>query len=182
MSDDAPTTSTAAANPLRPLATPADARRAAQVGAVGAALLAVSGAVGSALILADPDRLGSVMRAGMASTPQAADPEVAALMEPLLAAMPGWIAVTGLVVALVYAVLAVVQWRKPNFAIPMILLGLALYGLLSGVQLQITQPELARLAVDQAWTWPVQLVSALLLAVGVRGGWRLYKLERAGVI
>lgn len=167
-----------AANPFVPIESQDQARRAARIGAFGCVLAAVSGGVQALQMLAQPERMALAMRAALTAQPEAAaDPEFMAVMEPMLTAMPGWIAMASLAFCVVYLGLAAFQWVRPNVVVPAILLALTLYGGFSALQTQIAQPELAVYLAQPAWTWVALVLTAVLLGIGVRGGWRLHQLR-----
>lgn len=165
-----------AANPFAPPRGMAEAQRSARVGAVALVVSTVQGVASLPLI---SDRLVQSMAvAGQAQGGSAADQ---AMMEGVMTVLAPFMMITTISVAIVFLVLAVLQWRWMTWAIPAIMLALLGYGLLSRViGLVMMGPLMAQ------WLTPVsfalQIISLLMGLVYVaayRGGRMLEQLKRS---
>jgi hypothetical protein len=174
-----------AANPLQPATTEAQAVRAARMGAVSAALMVVQSLAGAPFTLRFTEQIvAAVGRTVAAPSGDAeADALSAQLMEQMAALMPPLVIGVAVASALIMAVLAAVQWKRPNPIIPGVLLGLTAYGLLN-LPLSFMHPMsrqmLSELDVPAVyWVYAVAsyLVHGVLQTAGFRGGLKLNRLR-----
>lgn len=165
-----------AANPFAPPRGMAEAQRSARLGAVALVVSTVQGVASLPLM---SDRLVQSMAvAGQAQGGSAADQT---MMEGVMTVLAPIMMITTISVAIVFLVLAVVQWRWMTWAIPAIMLAFLGYGLLSRViGLVMMGPVMAQ------WLTPVsvalQIISLLMGLVYVaayRGGRMLEQLKRS---
>ena len=115
------------ANPLHRAATAEEALRQARAGAIALIIMAVSGLLNTAWSYLHRDELVGLMSRAMQDQPA----EQAAMMQGMVPVMANLTIFLGLIFAAVYLVLAIVQWRKPNPWIPIIMLVLAAWGVLT---------------------------------------------------
>jgi hypothetical protein len=173
-------------NPFHRPADRAEAFRMGRVGAVGVAINAAAGVGAGFLFWFQREAFADFMRSAMEievarrpmSTPEA-EAMSQAMTDWMAGIMPPLIAGMSVVFALVYVLLAWLQWRRPNRIIPGILLALFVWSLLSTVINLGRMPEMAGLL--GWWTaimWPVSIFAAVLLAVGFRGAAALYRFDR----
>lgn len=169
-----------AANPFSAHRGMAEAQRAARVGAIGILLSLIVGSGALAWTIMEPDRFNAALiveyqRVGMAADQIAMQQ---AVMDSFLPVLLGF----GLVVsALLNGALAWAQWRYMTRAIPLILLGLTAYGVLSNVVMLLTGTMssfgLAPPAV-LAMSWVVGGMATLLYIASLRGAVALHKLRQ----
>jgi uncharacterized membrane protein len=159
-----------AMNPTTPLATEGDALAAARASAVGILIGAVNQAV-TGWYSTTPEAAAAAARMVEQLTGQA--PEPAALAQQ---AQMGLYFTGGLV--LLHLILAFVQWKKPNIALPIVFLLLVLWGF-AGSVMALTIPALG--GVQPMWltlfTLVTMLVAGLLHIAGIRGARQLSKLQ-----
>ncbi len=165
-----------AANPFAPPRGMAEAQRSARVGAVA---LAVSAVQSVARLPMMSDKLAqSMIEVTKAQGGSAADQ---AMMEGFMTVLAPIMMVTTISVAIVFLVLAVLQWRWMTWAFPAIMLALLGYGLLSRViGLVMMGPVMAQ------WLTPVSfalqiinLLMGLVYVAAYRGGGMLEQLKRS---
>jgi hypothetical protein len=169
-------------NPTKPVKTEDEARAAARAGAWGAFVMAVPSAAAALNMLLTADAYLVKLRAATV----ALYGEGSATAEAALTMMtPQFVyitAVTSLIFALVIVVVGVVQWRKPNLVIPLILGLLTAYGLLT-LLLGLVNGGAATAAMVPMWrnvlAVVVDVVCLALFWAGFRGGKRLSDLRRA---
>jgi hypothetical protein len=169
-------------NPTKPVKTEDEARAAARAGAWGAFVMAVPSAAAALNMLLTADAYLVKLRAATV----ALYGEGSATAEAALTMMtPQFVyitAVTSLIFALVIVVVGVVQWRKPNLVIPLILGLLTAYGLLT-LLLGLLNGGAATAAMVPMWrnvlAVVVDVVCLALFWAGFRGGKRLSDLRRA---
>jgi hypothetical protein len=180
------TTFLQAINPARPVKTEDEARAAARAGAWGAFLMAAPGMVVALNMLFTTDAyLAKLRTATVAMYGEGS----AMAQSALLMMTPQFVyftAVTSLVFALVIVVLGVVQWRKPNLVIPLILGLLTAYGLLMLLLgLLRANPATAAMAIPM-WrnvlAGVVDVACLVLFWAGFRGGKQLSALRRAAAV
>ncbi|MEJ2816248.1 MULTISPECIES: hypothetical protein [unclassified Caulobacter] len=169
-------------NPAAAISTEDEALASGRAGAVGAFVSAAHGLFGAALIAVNIDGYLAQLRAVTATmygeSSQAGQAALAmmgpAMVYTTLAMSVGF--------AAVFAIVGVVQWRKPNAVIPLLLGLLALYSLLMLV-LNMANPATASAHMIPAWRQAlavvVDLVCLLLFYNGLRGANRLRKLRDA---
>ena len=165
-----------AANPFAPLRGMAEAQRSARVGAVA---LAVSAVQGMASLPIMSDRLAQSMTALVqAQGGSAADQ---AMVEGIMTALAPIMMITTIVVAILYLVLAVVQWRKATWVIPAIMLAFLGYGLLSLViGLVMMGPAMGQLLPPvSVGLWIINLITGVVYVAAFRGGRMLEQLKRS---
>ncbi|KRA64686.1 hypothetical protein ASD79_19755 [Caulobacter sp. Root655] len=174
-------------NPTTPLDNVADATTAARAGALGAFLLAASGAIGGLIVIFTAESYAAKLR-HVAEAMYGQGSEIArasaVMMTPALVYMS---AAMSLLFALGIAVLGVVQWRKLTRLIPLILGLLTLYGLLMlGLGKINGNPTVADMQIPlwrEVLSVVVNLVAIALFYAGFRGGnWlsKQAKADRAG--
>lgn len=169
-------------NPTKPVKTEDEARAAARAGAWGAFVMAVPSAAAALNMLLTADAYLVKLRAATV----ALYGEGSATAEAALTMMtPQFVyitAVTSLIFALVIVVVGVVQWRKPNLVIPLILGLLTAYGLLT-LLLGLLNGGAATAAMVPMWrnvlAIVVDVACLALFWAGFRGGKRLSDLRRA---
>lgn len=169
-------------NPTKPVKTEDEARAAARAGAWGAFVMAVPSAAAALNMLLTADAYLVKLRAATV----ALYGEGSATAEAALTMMtPQFVyitAVTSLIFALVIVVVGVVQWRKPNLVIPLILGLLTAYGLLT-LLLGLLNGGAATAAMVPMWrnvlAVVVDVACLALFWAGFRGGKRLSDLRRA---
>jgi hypothetical protein len=169
-------------NPTKPVKTEDEARAAARAGAWGAFVMAVPSAAAALNMLLTADAYLVKLRAATV----ALYGEGSATAEAALTMMtPQFVyitAVTSLIFALVIVVVGVVQWRKPNLVIPLILGLLTAYGLLT-LLLGVLNGGAATAAMVPMWrnvlAVVVDVACLALFWAGFRGGKRLSDLRRA---
>jgi hypothetical protein len=170
-------------NPTKPVKTEDEARAAARVGAWGAFVMAVPSAAAALNMLLTADAYLVKLRAATV----ALYGEGSATAEAALTMMtPQFVyitAVTSLIFALVIVVVGVVQWRKPNLVIPLILGLLTAYGLLTLLLGLLNGGAASAAMVVPMWrnvlAVVVDVVCLALFWAGFRGGKRLSDLRRA---
>jgi len=165
-----------AANPFAPLRGMAEAQRSARAGAVALAVSAVQSVASLPMM---SDKLAqSMTEVTKAQGGSAADQ---AMMEGVMTVLAPTMMITTISVAVVFLVLAVLQWRWMTWAIPAIMLALLGYGLLSRViGLVMMGPVMAQ------WLTPVSfalqiinLLMGLVYVAAYRGGRMLDQLKRS---
>jgi hypothetical protein len=172
-----------AINPTKPVKTEDEARAAARAGAWGAFLMAVPGAAVALNMLFTADAYLAKLRAATialygegSATAQAA----MTMMTPQFVYITG---ATSLIFALVIVVLGVVQWRKPNLVIPLILGLLTAYGLLTLLLGLVNGSAASAAMAIPMWrnvlAAVVDVTCLALFWAGFRGGKRLSDLRRA---
>ena len=170
-------------NPTLPLATEADAVAAGRAGAVAAFLTAASSLFGALMIILTADAYVAQLRETTIAMYGATSETAKASLAMMTPTLVYFTAITSLVFAAVYVVLGVVQWRKPNTVIPLLLGLFAVYGLvmmaighLSG---SIAASHLHIPVWRQALSGVIALVAVVLFYNGFRGASRLSKLRAA---
>jgi len=168
-------------NPAAAISTEDEALASGRAGAVGAFVTAAHGLFGAALIAVNIDGYLAQLRSattamyGESSQGQAA----MAMMGP---AMVYWTLTVSVVMAAVFAVLGVVQWRKPNAAIPLLMGLLTLYSVVM-MLLTMVNPMTAGVHMIPVWRQAlagvVDVICLLLFYNGLRGANRLRKLREA---
>lgn len=163
-----------AINPFSTAKTIPDARRAARASA-----LAIGIGVVWALWRLIDQFLGSgteVMRDAMAQGMGAA-PNAEAMIDIMMPLVLGLSVVT----VIVQAVLGLVQWFRPNFVIPVLFLGLTVFGLMSMVrafvmvqQMHMTIPDVPLWQTVVGWS--LMALQTILHIAGLRGARALSKL------
>lgn len=171
-------------DPRVKIADEAEAVQAARLGAVGCFVYAAALIISTTVFL-DGNAMREAMRAGMLSAPHQ-DPEVAAaataMIETMMPTMLGMIAAFCAIFAVGAVVCGIVQWKKLTRLIPLFLLLLSVYGLLS-----VAMASLGRLS-GQMMTIELPLwrniltvgSCAVVLALSIvsfRGGSYLYRLR-----
>lgn len=158
-----------AINPTAPITTEAEALRAARASAIGVAIGAVVGAVAVVQMIVRKDEIAAAAAAAAANDPMAAG-MVGTMTQVML-----YFAI-GLVV--IQAILAFVQWAKPNIIIPILFAVLIVGGLL--MQLlpsPVEKPPLDVLKV--VLTYGIAAIQLLLHTAGIRGASKLDKIRFA---
>jgi hypothetical protein len=172
-------------NPAAALSTEGEALAACRAGAVGAFVMAANGLFG---VLLTVTQIGPDMARLHRETAATLGHQTPAAREALSTIGPAMVyfilGVSG-VLALVVAILGVVQWRKPNLVIPPPLGLVALYGLLTTVMGLVNGSAAAAARAGMPfWRYDlsvvVSLVCLLLFYNGLRGARRLRKLRGAG--
>lgn len=170
-------------NPATSVATEDEAATAARAGALGAFLMAVPGVVASVAMLVDIDgylaKLRHVMAVMYGETSEVFRMSVATLTPQLIYFSATW----GVALSLGIVVLGVVQWRKPNPIVPLLLGLFTAYGLLMLILgLVRLNPAAAAMKIP-AWRNALAVVIDLVVLVlfysGFRGASRLAKLRKA---
>lgn len=171
-----------AINPVEPIRTEDEAEAAARAGALGAFLMAAYGVVVAMIVVLTAETYAANLRA-FAPVLYGRGSEAARLTAATIS--PAWIyglAVWGVICALSAAALGAVQWRKLTWLIPMILGLFTVYSLVMFGLSKVNGSPLAGLMPVPLWReilWlVVNLVQALLLWTGFRGGRRLNALRR----
>ncbi|MND91650.1 hypothetical protein D3C80_837840 [compost metagenome] len=164
-----------AANPFTPPRGMAEAQRAARTGAVALVIGALQG-------LASIPELPGKMAQSMDLVKQGAgaSAEEQAIVEAMMGAMLPMMGIGVAVFSVLYMVLAVVQWRRMTWVIPVIMLVLLAYSLLGALNgLVMFGGKMAglftALAVAQ---WIIMLATAFIYVAAFRGGRMLEKLKR----
>lgn len=165
-------------NPAAKITNEAEAKAAARASAVSILLGVVWGAIGL-FYLMSPEG-AEATRQAMAA---AETPETAGMAEAMSGAVVGITGVT-IVIQLIFML---IQWAKPNIAIPIIFLLLVIYGLLASLLDVVMADQLAAMMGPQpqyaAWmtygSIAVLAVQALLHVAGIRGASALAKFRRA---
>lgn len=172
-------------NPAASLATEDEAVTAARAGALGAFLMAVPGFVASVIMLLDVDgylaKTRRVMAVMYGETSELFQMTAATLTPQLIYFSAAW----GVALSLGIVVLGVVQWKKPNSVIPLVLGLFTAYGLLMLLLgLMRANPAAAAMGIP---LWRnilaalIDVAALVLFYAGFRGGNRLAKLRRAAV-
>lgn len=169
-------------NPAVAISTEDEALASGRAGAVGAFVTAAHGLFGAALIAVNIDGYLAQLRAvtaAMYGQDSATGQAAMAMMGP---AMVYWTLTVSVVMAAVFVVLGVVQWRKPNAVIPLLMGLLTLYSLVT-MLLAMVNPMTAGVHMVPVWRQALAVVvdlSCLLLFYnGLRGANRLRKLREA---
>jgi hypothetical protein len=174
-------------NPTTPLVNTADATTAARAGAIGAFLMAASGAMAGLIMIFTAESYAAQLRQ-VAETMYGQGSETArasaAMMTPALVYMS---AAMSLLFAVGIAVLGVVQWRKLTKLIPLILGLFTLYGLLMlGLGKVNGNPAAAQMQIPlwrEVLAVVVNIVAIACFYAGFRGAnWlgKQAKVDRAG--
>ncbi len=172
-------------NPAASLATEDEAATAARTGALGAFLMAVPGFVASVAMLLDVDgyltKMRRVMGVMYGETSELFQMSVATLTPQLVYFSAVW----GVALSLGIVVMGVVQWKKPNSVIPLVLGLFTAYGLLMLLLgLARINPAAAAMQIPpwrNALAVLVDVAALVLFYAGFRGANRLAKLRRAAV-
>ena len=165
-----------AANPFTPPRGMAEAQRAARVGAVALVIGAVQGLAAVPLMPGQMARSRDLMVLG-GDIPA----ESQAFTEAMLVAMAPMMVVGMVAFAILYLVLAVVQWRKMTWVIPAIMLAFLGYSLLSALGgLVMLGGAAAKLyTVVTVVQWIIMVVTAFVYVAAFRGGRMLDQLKRS---
>lgn len=168
-------------NPAVAISTEDEAVASGRAGAVGAFVVAAHGLFGAALIAVNIDGYLAQLRA-VTATMYGESSQGHAAMAMMGPAMVYWTLTVSVVMAAVFAVLGVVQWRKPNAVIPLLMGLLTLYSLVM-MLLGMVNPTTANLHMVPAWRQALAVVvdgvCLLLFYNGLRGANRLRKLREA---
>ena len=174
-----------AVNPMAKSQTEADAVRAARLGTVALVLMAIETLISAAMVWAARETMQAAMLQKLATqpTPAGADPgKVQQMGESMASIMPTVTVVVLVVFAVVWAILALVQWKKPNPIIPAIMLALTLLGLVTTVKSLAgphTGAEAAMYSAGRtAYSLIASLVNLVLLAAAFMGALRLGRFRR----
>lgn len=168
-----------AANPFHRARTADEALRQARIGSVALLIMAVSGILSTLWTYLRRDDLEAFMAQAMAADPQLAGSEMA---QGMISGMTTFTLALGVIFVAVYLILAIVQWQRPSHWIPIILLVIALWGILTMVQaLVIPRPNMPSmqdaLAMTPVWMrglgYAEQIVTTVLLIASWRGAWAL---------
>lgn len=170
-------------NPFAKLPDEETATRAARAGAVGAWLTGVGSVVGAALIFFRFDTYLAKMREAALAGSAGQDPAVTQAMLATMGPTMAWVTIGfTLLISLVYVWLGLVQWRRLTRMIPLLMLLFAAYGLLttalgfaSGKAAMGLVPPL-----QMAFSLLLSTIALLCFIAGVRGGYRLHALRKAG--
>jgi len=166
-------------NPFSKPTTEAEARMKARASAIALFLSAALGAVGVILLQQNPELLQSQIEAQVAAQGAGA-PEGMGDLVTSMAIGGGWFMV------IVQVLLGLIQWWKPNIVIPIIMLILTAFGLLSALGQWAMNPEQARLAMElqPLWlmvaNWIVMVLGVLLHLSSILGVNQLNSLRRQG--
>lgn len=160
-----------AINPSAPITTEGEAVAAARASAIGVALGAVVGIIGVVQMIAMKDQMAAAAAAAAGSDPAVASVAVATTQAMLYA---------GIGFVVIQAIIAAVQWLKPNIIIPILFLVLVIGGFALGMIGQmmpspVERPEVA--SWQLALTGIVALVQTILHISGIRGASKLDKLR-----
>lgn len=159
-----------AINPTAPITTEAEAVRAARVSAIGVVIGVATGLVGVTQMILKRDQI--IAAANAAAT----DPAVAG-MGATIAQGALYFAI-GMVV--LQAIIAVVQWLKPNIFIPIIFAILVAGGLAMAV-ISTLMPSPVERPETPIWQWGLTIVIAVVQLVlhiaGARGASKLDKIR-----
>ncbi|WP_292035927.1 MULTISPECIES: hypothetical protein [unclassified Brevundimonas] len=165
-----------AANPFAPPRGMAEAQRAAKVGALALVIGAVQGLATVPLM---PGRMTLVndMMAQGADIPA----ESQAFTEALVMAMTPMMMIGVVAFSFLYLVLAVVQWRKMTWVIPVTMLAILGYSLLSAVSgFLMLGGGAARLYTGVTIVqWIIMLATVFVYVAAFRGGRMLDRLKRS---
>lgn len=159
-----------AINPTAPITNEHEALRAARASAIGVAVGVAVGIVGIVQMIIKKDEIIAAAEAA------AADPAVAG-MGSTMAQVALYFAI-GLVI--IQAILAFVQWAKPNIIIPILFAVLVVGGVLLGLigQAMPSPVERPDIPVWQvALTYIIAIVQFVLHVAGIRGASKLDKLR-----
>ncbi|MDR7116415.1 hypothetical protein [Caulobacter sp. BE254] len=170
-------------NPATSLATEDEATTAARAGALGAFLMAVLGFVASVAMLLDVDgylaKMRHVMTAMYGEKSELVQMSLSTLTPQLVYISAAW----GVALSLGIVILGVVQWKKPNLVIPLVLRLFTAYGLLMLLLgLMRANPAAAAMEIPlwrNALAVLIDLACLVLFWTGFRGGKRLNDLRRA---
>jgi hypothetical protein len=169
-------------NPTAPITTGDEALVSSRAGAIGAFIVAAHGLFGAALIAMNIDGYLAQLRAATAAMYGEASETARAAMAMMGPTMVYSTLAVSFAMAAVFVVLGVVQWRKPNAVVPLLMGLLTLYGLVT-MGLGMINPATAGLHMIPAWRQAlavvVDLVCLLLFYNGARGANRLRKLREA---
>lgn len=165
-----------AANPFTPPLAMVEAQRAARVGAVALAIGVVQLVVG----LLNMPKAADLTRVLLEKQGQAVTGTQLAIQDAIVGMIPMVTIVSTLVFAVVYVILAVVQWRRMTWVIPGIMLAFMGYGMLSGfgALLQFGASIKWEFAYFSALMWLVNLALIAMYVAAFRGGRMLEKLKR----
>lgn len=172
-------------NPTASLTTEDEATNAARAGALGAFLMAVPGLVASGAMLLDVDgyleKTRHVMAAMYGEKSELVQATMSTLTPQLIYVSAAW----GVMLSLGIVILGVVQWRKPNLVIPLVLGLFTAYGLLMLLLgLMGANPAAAAMEIPlwrNALAVLIDVACLVLFWAGFRGGRRLSALRRAAV-
>ncbi|WP_146197970.1 hypothetical protein [Caulobacter endophyticus] len=170
-------------NPFAKLPDEATATRAARAGAVGAWLTGVGSIIGAATIFLRFDTYLAKMREAALAKSAGQDPAATQAMLATMGPTLAWFTIGfTVVIALVYLWLGVVQWRRQTRMIPLLMLLFAAYGLLTTALSFATNKAAMELVPPLQMTFSLLLSTIALLCfiAGVRGGYRLHALRKAG--
>ncbi|MNE34278.1 hypothetical protein D3C80_1279950 [compost metagenome] len=167
-----------AANPFMPPRGMAEAQRAARLGAVALAVGVVQSFVGL-LNMPKTETLAQVMAAQQEG--QVMTAQQLAIQDAIVGMMPVFTVVATLVFSIVYAVLAVVQWRRMTWVIPVIMLAFLACGFLSGIGALMKIGSLIEFefAFASALMWLANIATIAMYVAALRGGRMLEQLKRS---
>lgn len=168
-----------AANPLHRARTADEALHQARMGSVALVIMAASGLLNTLWTYLHRADLEALMAQAMTTDPQLAGSDMA---QGMISGLTTFTMALGVIFAAVYLILAIVQWQRPTHWIPIILLVIALWGILSMVQaLVIPRPNMPSmqeaLAMTPVWKsalgYAEQVGTTVLLIASWRGAWAL---------
>jgi len=158
----------------------AEAQRASRVGAVALLAAGIWSVINGAIMAMHPEWMTALMANQYVS--MGLDDQQIAFQEGFMSAvMPSLLAFGFVATSVVYAVLAWAQWTYMTRPIPMIMLGLMLYGALTGGVALATGLYAGldlTFAVTMGLGWVVQGFCGVLYAASARGAFALYRLRR----
>ncbi|AYV44783.1 hypothetical protein CFHF_23180 [Caulobacter flavus] len=170
-------------NPLAKLPDEETATRAARAGAVGSWLTAVGSVFGAAMIFLRFETYVGEMRKQILANAAQQDPAVTQAMLNAIGPTTAWATIIfTLVLGLVYLWLGFVQWRRLTRMIPLLMLLLSAYGLLSTLLAYASNKAATNLTSPAQMTVSMAMlaVAVLCFIAGLRGGFRLHALRKAG--
>jgi hypothetical protein len=170
-------------NPLARLGDEETAARAARAGAIGAWLTGFGSVIGAALIFFRFDTYLAKMREAALANSAGQDPAVTQAMLATMGPTMAWATIGFTVlIAAVYLWLGLVQWRRLTRMIPLLMLLFAAYGLLATALSYASGKAAVGLVppAQMAFSLLLSTISLLCFIAGVRGGFRLHALRKAG--
>lgn len=166
-----------AANPFTPPRGMAEAQRAARTGAVALGIGVVQSIVG---LLSMPKTEALTEALAAQQRGQDISEQQLAIQDAMMGIMPMFMLLTMIVFAVIYVVLAVVQWRRVTWVIPTIMLAFMAYSLLGGFGALLRIGTSIEYEFDfvSALMWLVNLVTIAMYVAAFRGGRMFEKLKR----
>lgn len=169
-----------AANPFNAPRAMAEAQRAARVATFGLLASGLVGAISSLLTWLHPEWLATIMANQQAKMQMSA--EQAQIQSAMMGSIMPVALLAGMILGIVLSlVLAWAQWKYMTRAIPIIILAMFVYSLLTGIIATATGQYNglgSGYPVLMGVSWAVQIVCAVLYVASLRGAFALHRLKQ----